>query len=223
VLEGHEGSIYYYLKSLPVLFGSYIYILIFIGGLIVLFSRQINKRLQTAFIIEILLVFCFFSFIVKTKVDTYLFLVAPLCMLFSAYALFSLFRLLKRSYLIVPVMALALYFSLNPIQIKGYLSPDNTERNARIYNASIYRNLKSYLPDSIRVVMNMNSFEDIDVMFYNNDLTAYHWTLPETDLQELAHKKIPIAVFEAHGKYILPDSVLSYPYLFIIPKKLKDF
>lgn len=113
--------------------------------------------------------------------------------------------------------------SINPIWIKDYLSPNNIERNNRIYNANIYKKINEIIPDSINVVMNMNSFEDIDVMFYNKGVTAYHWTLFEEEFKSFEQRKIPIAVFDSHGSYNLPQYVLQYPYLYIIDEKLKDF
>ena len=104
-----------------------------------------------------------------------------------------------------------------------YYSGSNTDRNDRIYNAEIYRNIKEYLPADVKIVMNVNSFEDTDVMFYHNDLTAYHWTLPEADFKEFEKKKLKIAVFQNHGNYILPDYVINYPYIHIINKELKSF
>jgi len=125
---------------------------------------------------------------------------------------------------LIPVVFLFVSFvSINPEWIENYFSIKNIVRNERIYNANIYRNLKKFLPDSIHVVMNMNSFEDIDVMFYNKGITAYHWTLPEEDFKSFELRKIPIAVFEPHGSYNLPDYVLKYPYLYIIREKLKNF
>jgi 4-amino-4-deoxy-L-arabinose transferase-like glycosyltransferase len=223
-LEGHSGGWAYYLKNFPNLFGRYIYLLLFIGGLLSLFFRKgLNKQLHIAFITQITIVFVFFSFIVKTKVDTYFFFVVPLCLAFSAIAIYRFCLLVKRPYFIFPVLGIITFFTLDPIQTKNYLSPNNTERNNRIYNAEIYRNVKNEIPENTKVVMNSNSFEDIDIMFYNNSLTAYHWTMPEIDIKELKEKKIPIAVFEAHGNYIIPEHVQNYPYLFIIKKPLRDF
>ena len=222
-LEGHSGTIFYYFDNFPNLFGNYISILLLFGLILSFFTRYLNKKLLISQCIEILFVFCFFSFIVKTKVDTFFFFVVPLCLSFVAITLFHLFKVLKKYYLIIPIIIIVLYVSLNPFKIKEYLSTKNTERNNRIYNAEIYRTLKKSVPDSIKVVMNMNSFEDIDVMFYNNDITAYHWTLAPEDIAILKQKKIPIAVFESHGNYNLPEHILKYPYLFIIHKNLKDF
>jgi hypothetical protein len=50
-------------------------------------------------------------------------------------------------------------------------------------------------------------------MFYNPGFTAYHWYFTKEEMEILRAKKIKIAAFMDHGKYILPDYILSYPYL----------
>lgn len=222
-LEGHSGSIFFYLKNFPNIFGNYIFFFLFVGGILALFRKNMAPDLLLSFAVQIITVFCFFSFIVKTKVDTYFFFVVPLCLAFSAIAIYHFCRLVKKRYFIIPSLIIIIFFSLNPVAIKNYLSSDNVERNNRIYNADIYKNLRKNIPDNIKVVMNMNSFEDIDVMFYNNDITAYHWTLPDSDILKMKQKKIPIALFQAHGNYNIPEYFSGYPYLFIIQKSLKDF
>ncbi len=227
-LEGHEGGYFYYFKYLKDLFGKYLYYFIPIGILLSVQEKSINKNLNLGVITAIGFVFLFFSIIVKTKVDTYLFFVVPLALLYISIALDYINRLLEKllepTYIAPPVIfTVVAFLSLNPQWIMDYLSPNNEERNGRIYNANIYRNLNNDLPDSVRVVMNMNSFEDIDVMFYNKGITAYHWALPADDFKSFEERKIPIAVFESHGNYHLPEYVMTYPYIYIINKKLIDF
>lgn len=226
-LEGHAGGNRFYIDRLSGLLGKYIYYLIPLGVALSLRSKSIRQDINWGLIIGMTFVFCFFSYIVKTKVDTYLFFIVPLALLYIALAVDSLLALAARRIMplyIMPVLVLALaYWTLNPEWISSYLSPDNKERNERIYNANIYRNLKQELPEGYKVVMNMNSFEDVDVMFYNPGITAYHWTLPEEDFKSFEERKIPIAVFEPHGDYNLPEYVLRYPYLHIINKQLKNF
>lgn len=226
-LEGHEGGYLYYLDFLKDLFGRYIYYLIPVGVILSFKNKTINQNLNLGIISAIGFVFLFFSIIVKTKVDTYLFFVVPLALLYISISLDGLIKLSGRIFKpknFAPLIYIAVgLLALNPSWIKSYFSPHNTERNNRIYNAKIYKQVSELIPDSIKVVMNMNSFEDIDVMFYNKGITAYHWTLPEEDFKSFEQRKIPIAVFESHGNYGLPDYVLRYPYLYIIEKQLIDF
>lgn len=226
-LEGHEGGYFYYFNFLKDLFGKFLYFLIPIGILLSLRNKLIDSNLNLGIIAAIGFVFLFFSIIVKTKVDTYLFFIVPLALLYISisldYIIELLGKMIKPNYLTPMICIIVATVSINPQWIKNYFSANNKERNERIFNANIYRELNKNLPDSIHVVMNMNSFEDIDVMFYNKGITAYHWLLPEEDFKSFEYRKIPIAVFEPHGNYNLPDYVLKYPYLYIIKKKLIDF
>lgn len=222
-VEGHGGNRLFYLERLDELVGKYIYLLAPIGMVVAFAAKNFNKKLRLALIAEIVFVLFFFSVIAATKIVTYVYFIVPLIILFIATALKFLIETINRRWIAIPIIVAALYLSLNPGYFVNYLDSSNQERADRIYNASVYRNLKQYLPKDVHVVMNMNSFEDVPVMFYNNDITAYHWTLPEVDFQKFAEQKLPIAVFEPHGAYQLPDYVTSYPYIHIIKVRLVDF
>jgi hypothetical protein len=58
--------------------------------------------------------------------------------------------------------------------------------------------------------------------FSNRNITAYQGVVKAIDLQELLKRKATIAVFDSHGKYLIPDYIKEYPYLYIIKEKLKD-
>ncbi len=226
-LEGHEGTYLFYFKYLKDLLGNYIYLLLPIGIILSFRISQISQRINISIISALMFVFFFYSIIVKTKVDTYLFFMIPLAYIYIGICIDYFTHWLKKlisSYLVVSFMSIIIIFCcFKPIEVSKYFSNNNKERNDRIYNASIYRNLKNLIPGNIKVVMNMNSFEDIDVMFYNRGITAYHWTLSEPEFKEFEKKKIPIAVFEDHGNYKIPDYVKKYPYIYIIKEKLIDF
>ncbi|MCS6928480.1 MAG: glycosyltransferase family 39 protein [Saprospiraceae bacterium] len=224
VVEGHGGNIFYYFKHLGELFGWFLHFLIPVGIWVSVWHRRINFSSNTAIVTALVFVFLFYSIIVRTKITTYLFFIVPLFLIYIGLAIDFLFeKVLKYSMLQVSALFAICCLCLNPKVIAEYLSSPTGEREKRIYNAKIYRNLKSELPSNVKVVMNMNSFEDIDVMFYNEGITAYHWTLSEEDFRNLRDRKIPIAVFEPHGNYQLANYVWEYPYLFIIRKKLESF
>ncbi len=190
-------------------------------------NKSINQDLNKGIIAGIGFVFLFFSIIVKTKIDSFLFFIVPLALLYISITLNYIIeyssKKIKPSYLTPAIFIIVAIVSINPKWINNYFSSNNLERSIRIYNANVYKELNKIIPDNIHVVMNMSSFEDIDVMFYNRGITAYHWTLPEEDFKSFEERKIPIAVFEPHGNYNLPDHVLKYPYLYIIKKNLIDF
>ena len=223
VLENNGGEIWYYVEAFPFLLGSGM-VLLLIPGIWVLYKdKTADRTLLNFFLIAIGFVFAFFSFVVQTKVMTYLFIIVPPALIFMA----SGYDLIRQK---IPVRwgryALAVtvvLLTLNPFRIAGYVSDENVLRRQRIANAGIYRNLSATLPPDTRIVMNVNSYEDVDVMFYNNHITAYHWHLDTATLDRLAEQKIRIAVFENHGNYRLPDYVFNYPYLYIIKKQLYSY
>ncbi len=225
-VEGHAGGALYYFYCLNNLFVRYIYYLFPIGVFFSIRNRSINNKFNFAIILSICFVFIFFSLIVKTKIDTYLFFVVPLSLIYISVSVDKLIteinKMVKLRFLGLFISIVLAYISLNPKWIIDYMSPKNAVRNARIHNAEVYRQIKYDLPSNYHVIMNTNSFEDIDVMFYDNKITAYHWTLSENEFKSFAQNKLPIAVFEPHGKYTLPEYVLKYPYLYIIHKKLID-
>lgn len=222
-LEGHDGDIDYYLGYLKDLAGNYLCYLIPIGILISFSTKEISARLNVGIVSGILFVFLFFSVVVQTKVDTYLFFIVPLVLMYIAWVLNFMIEKTGQNSIVKGTLAIALaYVCLNPIWIKSYLSPRNEERNIRIYNTKIYKELKNILPPGVVTVMNMNEFEDIDVMFYNKGITAYHFTMTEQDFEEIKARKLPIAVFKPHGKYKFPKYVEDYPYLHIIDQELRN-
>lgn len=225
-VEGHAGGVLYYFYCLNDLFGRYIFYLFPFGVFFSISKKTINNKFNYAIMLSICFVFIFFSFIVKTKIDTYLFFVVPLALIYISVSIDKLItginKMIKFRFLVLLISIVLIYISLNPKWFIEYMSPKNAVRNAHIHNAEIYRHLKYYVPSNCHVIMNMNSFEDIDVMFYDNKITAYHWTLSENEFKSFAQNKLPIAVFEPHGKNTLPEYVLKYPYLYIIHKKLLE-
>lgn len=222
-LEGHVGDNYYYLGFLKDLVGDYLYYLIPVGLVMSFMRKEISIPLNAGIIAGMLFVFWFFSVFVKTKVDTYVFFIVPLGLIYISLVLHYIFEKSgkPRVVMVALVMATA-YFCINPSWFINYLSPQNNERNLRIYNTKIYKGLKHQLPPNVKTVVNMNEFEDIDVMFYNEGITAYHFTMTEQDFEELKVKKIPVGVFIPHGKYKWPKYVEDYPYLYPIDQQLKN-
>jgi 4-amino-4-deoxy-L-arabinose transferase-like glycosyltransferase len=221
VVEGHSGPFWFYLKKFPAYFGKILWIGVF-TGLTLTFLKKEKKKPQTiALILTILLVFCFFSFIAKTKVDAYFFVVAPLCMMFIAVSLNGVYNVLPKKYILASLYLAAALLSLNLPEIYRYYSPENLERNKKIYNASTYKNIKKYIPDHVKVVTGVNSFEDVELMFYHSDIIANHWWIAPADLERLAAMKVHVAVFKSHAGFAPPDFLLNYPYLYVIDQELK--
>jgi hypothetical protein len=217
VLQGHGGSVWYYAENVPDYFGKYLWILIPMGIALAVSSRTTNKRLLVPSLTIITFVFCFFSFAVKTKMDTYVFFVAPLCMIFLAYALAGACRRAGSRWVWAVTFVVSIYLSFAPRRILGYLSAGNKERNRRIATTKILRDLKAALPGDVQVVVNTNAMENLDLMFYANELSAYP-SLSRAEVRELFKKNVRIAAFKSDGTRDLPDYVSAYPRLYVIDK-----
>ncbi len=227
-LSGRGGGADYYVYFTHHILGIWGYVLPLAGGLMLVAYRKrffTNPGTAASLLLNALFGVLFFSFIVQTKVETYLFFTAPLLMLFAAVAWVALLDRLKSRPAVFVLSALLLYDALHPAHIAGYLSEKNTERQARIYNAKIYKSLSRILPARVHTVMNMNSFEDIDVLFYNNNITAaHHWTVSPADLARLQKSRVPVAFFIPHGgSYHLSPEAVSYPFGYQIQIPLKPF
>jgi 4-amino-4-deoxy-L-arabinose transferase len=222
-VEGHTGTWLYYVKQLADQINPFLCCLIIPGILYSFWRKGVKKELHIAFIGCIVFVVAFYSFVVTTKVQAFVFFIAPLLFLYSSFVLANVVHFLAK-YRVMPVMmVLVAFLSVNLNKFRSYYASDHAERNMRSFNASVYKNLKTMIPNNTQVVINMNSYEDKDIMFYNPGIVAYHWVPSKEDMLFLAGKKIRVAAFKDHDDYRLPDYVLSYPYLTIIDVKLFSF
>ena len=220
-VEGHTGSIFFYLRKFHEYFGHVVWCFVFLGAFLLWAGKQYRKKYAFALSALVLIIFCFFSFVVKSKLISYFFLAVPFCILFIAVALYQIIEPYKSKKIIaVFITGLFVYYTFNPVEIFKSRA-DDAQRAARIYNTEVYKHLEAQLPANVNVVINVNEFEHPDVMFYNQRLTAYHWWFSEEDINRLAQQKVPVAAFEDHGGYVLPAYIKSYPYLYIIHQQLK--
>jgi 4-amino-4-deoxy-L-arabinose transferase len=211
-VHGHTGDIFYYFNATSDLIGTggrFIFIIAILG--IILLKKK-NFKLHISLNIATIAALLFYSIIVPTKITTYVYFLIPLLWIEIAQTLHKV-TFIKLRYALV---FLLLFCIANPLYWKKYLSKTNHERNASIFNNQVFKDIKKYIPEDCKVVMNMNSHEDINLMFYHNDITAYHWTLSEAEFVELEKRKIKIAVFQEHTVYVIPDYVSKYPYLTMI-------
>ena len=216
-IEGHGGSVWYYAENVPEFFGKYLWVFVPVGIGLAVSSRTTDRRLLLPFLTIVTFVFCFFSFAVKTQINTYVFFVVPLCMIFLSYGLFEIYRRTGSRWLLALTFLVSAYLSFDPRRTLAYFSGQNTERIRRIATTRILRNLKVGLPADVRVVLNTNDLENLDLMFYNNDLTAYP-RLSEGEFQALARQHVVVAAFKSDGKHDLPAYVSAYPLLYVIDR-----
>jgi 4-amino-4-deoxy-L-arabinose transferase len=223
VIEGHKGSIFYYFTYLYDIIGNYVYWLILPGVILILRKKNVNS-IHWALLIGTLCVVVFYSFIVKTKIQAYLLFIVPVLLICIGFTIDFLFkRVLKNNILKLLMVCALIYCMLRPVEISIYLSPDNHERTQKIQNSKIFRNLSKKLPKDIKIVMNLNVSEDIEMMFYNPGVMAYCWSLSEEDMKILESKKIRVGFFEPHGQYGFAPYVRDYPYLYVINEQLETY
>lgn len=222
VVEGHNGGIWYYLNHFPDYFGWQINYFVPIGLILLTVKKSIPYQYKLLLGIPTIIVFCFFSFLVQTKVTGFFFVVAPLCLVLSAIALLQIKNWAGKfgtiaTFVLVPI---CIYYAINIEQINKY-SNETSYRPSKIYNDSVYQNLNKLIPKDIHIVVNCNQMEHVDIMFYNNELEAYHHTIPEKEFIAKTKNGIKIAAFESRDNYPLPDYIRKYPNLYIIPAKLR--
>ena len=219
-LEGHEGNGWYYFNNFFDYFGIIGSVLFFSGVLIFIIDNKLNRQTGFHLLLLFSIAFCFFSFVVTTKMIAFFYCVAPIGLVFAAISLNYFFIFFKSKRIIfVGLCLIVLFDSLNPIDLwlRTNYSP---ERNSKIYNTNIYKQLNNILPPDVKIVINLPFCQQVDLMFYNPSITAYQKLISSTDLKILENKKMKVAAFCNHGEYVLPDYVLIYPYLYVINYQL---
>lgn len=216
VVERHASDNWFYYDHFQSYFGQTNYYLL-IPGIIILLIQYTRKRTEALTLAGIfVLIFIFFTFIVKTKVVSYFFVVAPIGFILIAVSLKALTALFRRQKAALLVLSgICLFKALNPVEI--YESrQNNVERDHLIRRTVLYKDLQKHLPRSVHLLINTPEFEHPNVMFYNQGITANHYWPSEAELAALEQDKIPVAAFADHNNYVLPDYVRRYPYLYIV-------
>ena len=225
VLEDHKGSIFFYVGKLPRYYGAIACCFIPVGMWVLLRQIRANVRENKAAIALLsifTIVFSFFSLIVATKWVPYAFVVAPMGYLLIAAGLMELKERVRRNELLFTLVIIVVaLFTLNPVAIYKAHNSGNEARMVKLHNTKIYKEVTNELPKHIKLVLNTPSFEDIDLMFYHNELDANAWCLHDAAIDSLIRNNVPFAVFEAHGQYGLPERIAAYKGAYIIHQQLK--
>lgn len=216
VLEGHGGSTSFYLERFPQYFGTQLYLLVPAGIWLAWYHKnKWDKHLNFVLSTCLFVVLLFFSMVAKTKLPSYVFIIAPIGFIYIAMAINALFDFLptlsSKSALLAVVCLSSLSYINTVLKRK-----DNAERQTLIENTRIFKSLKSLLPQNYHTIINANSYEDIDIMFFNKNITAYHWWPDEKYADSLAQQGIQIAAMPNRGAYVLPSKYASYPGLYYL-------
>ena len=221
-MEANAGSIFFYLGRYNRYYGL-LTILLFAYGIYVFATRHtMDKNIGYALLAFYSVVFVFFSVVVQTKMTAFVYCVLPIGFVFAGVGLEELYQRLTKKWIFFIAFGLVILNTAHPVEI--WLDPlKSSSRSSKIFNAAILKKADQLIPQGIEVVMNLSNNEHVDLMFYSKrNFTAYGGVIREEYLRVLASKKIPIAAFMNHGKYVLPAYVEAYPYLYIIPVALKD-
>jgi 4-amino-4-deoxy-L-arabinose transferase len=216
-LEGHQGTIFFYIQRFPQMFGEVIFLLIFPG--IYLWKKSTKKDRSTAIpiLIGCLFVFLFFSIVVKTKVISHMYFIAPFLMMFLAYTIvFICTKWLRKNYLIIP-LSLGL-FVLNAKPEKIIMDQSSEDRKINVLNAQIYRAVADKIPQGAVVV---NVPDCISFMFFNKGVTAYE-TFTADQINDLLNRHIQLTAFDNVDRRPLPDYIKLYPYLTLLHEHLRQ-
>lgn len=232
-MEGHGGDWMYYFKFFPQYFGDTVYWLIPAGIVLMICSGRLERRISIAVCSIFLLVVVFFSFIAQTKILAYLMPVVPLGYIAIAFCADEILAFIVRLATLRTALAIVVFFlfanlALQWGEVQSSHNPDNPERKAAMANTAVFRNLRAYLKPGTSIVLNLTHWEDIDVMFFNNDLIA-HWGCPSAaDFAIYTRRNMRIAVFPDHGSaipnygpYVVPDYVRQYSNVYMLPVVLQ--
>lgn len=222
VVEGHVGTNLFYWERMHLYYGNIVWV--FVVGAYFYFIYKIKKdcAYKLPLLVAYTVLFVFFSFVVKTKVQTFFFVAVPLGYVFLANLLKDVIRLGKyNKWIYVALLIAGSVASINTKELVATHVNNSAERDRKIYNTNIYKHLSDILPDTITQVMNVNALEHVEVMFYNDSLTAYHFYVSEEDLVKFKEKNITIGLFQSRPGYIIPMHLYYYGNIHVIDTILK--
>ena len=209
-LDGHKGTVFFYLALMPRVFGELIYI-----PVIMFFHALARKRLppqSTVLGIWFIVPYLFFSF-VATKMPGYVMISAPALFIILSWAFWTVkssldtdfFRKTRILFLAL-LLLLPVRYSLE--RIKAF---QNIDRNPSW--AQELRELNRKIPPSKAVVFNVDYF--IEAMFYA-DVTAYPFVPTREQIQQARGKGFAVFIFD---NSLLPSDIRSDSTVTILPRK----
>ncbi len=224
VLEGHGGSSWFYFQKLPLQYGEYFVWIIPIAFIaFIIFSK--NRLVASSILINVGVVFFFFSVIVQTKLNQYTIMVFSVVFLalgifFQHFLSFTKIILPKYSQILIALLLMGisfLAFNLNKIERNHTAEKSNyygipKYRENKIFNTELYKKIPDILGGEKYVIFNCKPFENVDLSFY----TGYRGYPYFPDSITIANLKLTgnrVAVF---NKDYLPDYILNDTEIFII-------
>ena len=229
-LDQQTGSIFYHLHFMQTAYGKYLLPFLIIGFGCSFFKKEIDAKLSASFAAIIVALFAFFSLIVATKMPAFVYPVSTLLIVLIALGVFEAFvwitsKLKFWNWQKTTNLSLAFLtafigiYSLKPWEIAAQSSKNNETRNAKINNTQIYKKFDPNIASKY-LVINCKSFEDVELMFYQN-VNAYHWYPEKKTLDSLQQKGYKFAAFKSHTNQILPEYINNDTNILIINEQIK--
>ena len=207
VIETHGGGPWFHFQHLGMLYGAFVWVAIAIGLVASFAQRRTDKNLSVLFFTCAAAVYAFYS-LAATKMPAFTLPAFGVMVAYCGLTLWSLAKIVspngktQRIVFYVLLILFSLHW-LRPWEIVSHRSPANTERNDKLFNTRVYKQL----PDSVManyVVFNCPKFENLDLMFYRGG-TAYYATPDSTAIDGLLNRGVKIAAFKSNPDYVLPD------------------
>lgn len=221
-MDGNGGGILFYVRKFKLYYG-YLMGPLFVYGIFLFFKKNIGVR-KIGFTLLLLyaIIFIFFSLIVVTKMRAFVYCVLPIGVVFASIAIQEINSKISNKLATIFFLLVVLVDFFKPLELLSY-SSKNKDFFKKENNTILLKKTIANLPKDFTTVLNVGNDEHLDLMFYSkHTITAYQGVFNKEAMDSLANYQKPIAVFKTHGKWILPDYVLKYPYLYIIPYQLND-
>ncbi len=217
-IEGQSGDLFFHLIKMQTHYGKLMLPLLLMGMLLLFMDKRLNQRLNAAIVLACGVFFGFFSIVVMTKMPSFTY---PLSIVFLILIALCIHTVLGRFKLLVaplnvaflmPVFYLLFFFCLGvymckPWNVRDYLRYLN-ERKVKIHNTKIFKQIP-YSDIEGRIVINCKNFEQVELMFYQNGIDAYHWYPTAEEYDSLRRAGHCFAAFKNHNNQVLPPYVLN--------------
>ncbi len=229
VVEGHEGSNFYYIDHFAEYFGEIGWFLLPAGFVLLLPSvrkrSSVHREAGVALVAVFVIIFFFFSYMVRSKLSAYFFVAAPVGVAFIAVAVRELYGQFSRGgykqsgAVVLGMLVVVICVSaLNPELIIKEHNPKDKGRVARAAQTRLYKRMRSMLPGGTKVMLNAHNMEDIQVMFYNKGVDAYVGLVANDKIDSLQNAGATIAAFAAGPLPELPVSLMRYRNLCLVAR-----
>jgi len=212
VLEDHDGSIWYYLGHFPQLFGEGVWLLVFPGLFLFFKLGSTDRKLYIPLLSGMIFLFVFLSFFVRTKVVSHFYFVAPFFFIFIAITLWAILGKLKYRLLKFFFCMLVVILVWKPEKTVFYVWK-NEGRKVKIAETISAKQLKEKIGDREVCIIGARNY--IELMFFNNAVSAFESIPTEAELSILVKKKIPVMTFST--KKEIPDYLKNSLFFSFIP------